>query len=321
MIAAAGGAGYWSLVVQSLVGDGLLLVCLLALQGLPRFGLQLARLRSIFRFSIAVPPGANCLMFVGQKRGHHVIGFVLGSTALAYYALAYRIQRFPLQFIGSAINDVALPIFSRLQQDPGRRESWFFTATRFIVLLTWPTLVILAVSADVAIPFLFGPDWRRRHRSPAAPVARRPVDDLSVDVPTTADLQRAHRRRVRLVARDREPARRSLRHRRAVGRERGRREPRHRRPHARRAAVSARVTSDALLLASLRRQPSPGGHRVRRPRYSCGVVSPVWSGTQSEPPAPSSRPRWLPVRSTWAPSAAMWPGVVADTRAGPHPVS
>ena len=81
----------------------------------------------MFRFSIALL-GANCLMFVGQNADTITIGRALGSTALAYYALAYRIQRFPLQFIGSAINDVALPIFSRLQQDSGRRESWFFTA-------------------------------------------------------------------------------------------------------------------------------------------------------------------------------------------------
>ena len=84
---------------------------------------------------------------------------MLGSTALAYYALAYRLQRFPLQLIGSAVNDVSLPIFSRLQNDVRRVEAWFLTATRFITVLTWPILVLIAVAAELGVPLVFGERW------------------------------------------------------------------------------------------------------------------------------------------------------------------
>ena len=290
MTAAAAGAGYWSLVVQSLVGDGLLLVFLFAVQGLPRFGLQLVRLRSMFRFSIALL-GANCLMFVGQNADTITIGRALGSTALAYYALVYRIQRFPLQFIGSAINDVALPIFSA---PPAR---------------AWPTgeLVLhgdtfhrVADVADVGpprgqrrrrdpVPVRTG--LARRDRPPPAPVARRTVDGLSVDVPTIADLDGRTgvvfgwslatvsllvaafaitvQWGVNVVAASLGIVTLA----------------------ARRAAITARFTSHALLLAPLRRRPPSDGHRVCRPRDHMAGRRPCRHGRARSLPAPCSRPR------------------------------
>ena len=160
LVAVAGGAGYWALVVQTLVGDGLVLLGLLVLQGLPRFGIHGRSLHGMFRFSLPLL-AAQLLSFVGYNADNIIVGRVLGATALAYYALAFRLQRFPLQIIGSAVNDVSLPIFSRLQGHPQRREAWFLTATRFIVLLTWPMLVLIAVAADIAIPFAFGDAWEQ----------------------------------------------------------------------------------------------------------------------------------------------------------------
>jgi PST family polysaccharide transporter len=151
-------AGYWALVVQTIVADFLLMVGLFCMRGLPRLGIDGGRLRAMFGFSVGLV-GAQLLWFAGQNADNIVIGRVLGPTALAYYALSYRLQRFPLQLIGSVVNDVSLPIFARLQDQPDRMRGWFFTATRFVTLLTWPILVLLAVAADVGVPFVFGPDW------------------------------------------------------------------------------------------------------------------------------------------------------------------
>jgi O-antigen/teichoic acid export membrane protein len=158
LIVVAAGAGYWALVVQALATDCLVLLGLLRLHGLPRFGLDVRRLRNMFGFSIGLL-GAQLLLFVGQNADNVAIGRVLGSTALAYYALSYRLMRFPLQLIGSAVNDVSLPIFSRLQDDARRLEAWFLTATRFITVLTWPILVLIAVAAELAVPLVFGERW------------------------------------------------------------------------------------------------------------------------------------------------------------------
>jgi O-antigen/teichoic acid export membrane protein len=158
LLAVLADAGYWALVVQTVAGDALLLVGLCWLRGLPRFGLEVRRLRGMSRFSLGLL-GSQLLGFAWQNVDNIAIGLVLGPTALGFYALSYRLQRFPLQLIGSSVNEVSLPIFSRLQDEPERRESWFLIATRFVVLLAWPTLVLMAVSANVAVPFLFGPAW------------------------------------------------------------------------------------------------------------------------------------------------------------------
>jgi len=152
-------AGYWALVVQTVVADVILLVGLYWMRGFPRFGIDGGRLRAMFGFSVGLV-GAQLLAFAGQNTDNIVIGRVVGPTALAYYALSYRLQRFPLQLVGSVVNDVSLPVFARLQDQPDRMRGWFLTATRFVTLLAWPILVLLAVAADVGVPFVFGNDWK-----------------------------------------------------------------------------------------------------------------------------------------------------------------
>ena len=155
----AAGAGYWALVVQTMVSDSFVLVGLFVLQGLPRFGLKARRLHGMFRFSIPLL-GAQLLYFVGHNADNVAIGRALGSAALAYYALAFRLQLFPLQLIGSVVNDVSLPVFSRIHDDRQRLESWFLAATRFVTVSAWPMLVLITVAADIAVPMLFGAEWR-----------------------------------------------------------------------------------------------------------------------------------------------------------------
>jgi PST family polysaccharide transporter len=158
IVVALNGAGYWSIVVQTMLADVLVLIGLLALRGLPRFGFDVARLKGMLGFSTGLL-GSQLLIFAGQNTDNIVIGRVLGPAALAFYALAFRIQRFPLMMIGIGVNDVALSVFSRLQDDRERMAQWFCKATRLVTLLAWPPLVLAAVSAHVAIPFLFGDEW------------------------------------------------------------------------------------------------------------------------------------------------------------------
>lgn len=158
VVSAELGVGYWALVIQIVTADVLMLIGLYALRGLPRFRFDLQRLRGMFAFSIGIV-GAELLAFSTQNVDNIAIGKVLGPTALAFYALSFRIQRFPIQLIGSVVNDVALPVFSRLQDDRRLMGQWFCTATRFVTLLTWPPLVLMTVSAPVAVPFVFGDRW------------------------------------------------------------------------------------------------------------------------------------------------------------------
>ena len=70
LIAVAAGAGYWALVVQTLVGDGLVLLGLLVLQGLPRFGIHGRSLHGMFRFSIPLLAVATPQLRRIQRRQH-----------------------------------------------------------------------------------------------------------------------------------------------------------------------------------------------------------------------------------------------------------
>ena len=195
LVSVTAGAGYWALVVQTLVGDGLVLLGLFVLQGLPRFGIHGRSLHGMFRFSIPLL-ASQLLSFVGYNADNIVIGRVLGATALAYYALAFRLQRFPLQVIGSAVNDVSLPIFSRLQGHP--------RTSRSLVPHCHP----LHRAVDVADAGAHRGRGRHRHslrlrrrlgavgRAPAIAVIGRPDGDLAMAAVAAVHLVRSHRPRV-----------------------------------------------------------------------------------------------------------------------------
>src|SRR5436190_726307 len=157
------GAGVWALagmmVAESLLAAALAWVFAMAEKvWRPAVGFDRRAFRDLIGFSAFVT--GSKLVAYGQGNGDNlVIGRVLGTTALGYYALAYRIMLLPLQRFGEVVSASAFPTLAAVQHDLEKVRRGFIDATRYVSAVCFPLTIGIAVTAPIAVPLLFGDKW------------------------------------------------------------------------------------------------------------------------------------------------------------------
>ena len=153
------GFGVWSLVARSLVTSLCkLLILWLSSDWRPGFQVSRKHFDDMFYFGASMV-GTNFVNFLGRRSDTLLIGYFLGTTSLGYYNVGYRLLMMMTIMIGGTVNNVAWPLFSRLQNDLPRLRDVFYTATRLVSLLAWPVFLgIIAIAPDM-VPVVFGEKW------------------------------------------------------------------------------------------------------------------------------------------------------------------
>ncbi|MDJ0706495.1 MAG: MOP flippase family protein [Leptolyngbyaceae cyanobacterium MO_188.B28] len=154
------GFGVWSLVCQQLTNE-LVGTFVLWQASSWRPGLKFSRnhFNQLFHFGISL----LCLNFIGffNKRGNDfLIGYFLGPSTLGFYVLAYRVLDVMMQLLVRTTGQVALPAFSRLQEDLEKFRNTFYTSTQLTSLIAFPVFFGLASLAPEVIVILFGGQWQ-----------------------------------------------------------------------------------------------------------------------------------------------------------------
>jgi O-antigen/teichoic acid export membrane protein len=156
---AIAGLGVWSLVGQQLIYEA---VAVLVLWGAsdwrPGLRISSAHFKDLFSFGVNIL-GFNFLSYVNTRADDFLIGYFLGPTALGYYAIAYRVLTVMIQLLVNTIAQVALPTFSRLQEDLEKFRRAFYTATQLTSFVAFPTFLGMAVMARELVLVLFGEQW------------------------------------------------------------------------------------------------------------------------------------------------------------------
>lgn len=161
--AAIGGAflgwGVWSLVAMSAVG-ALYRLAVLTIQAKPHFGWPRID-RSVLPFltnggSIF---GSQLLNYAARNVDNVVVGSFLGPTVLGYYSRAYALLIMPLSQINGPLSRVALPVLSRLQDQPDRFRRYISASLLVISYVSLPAFAILAGVAFPLVEVLLGPNW------------------------------------------------------------------------------------------------------------------------------------------------------------------
>lgn len=120
VVAAAYGLGYWALVLQQLSAGILALLSLVVLSGwLPGAYDRSAPMGKLVRFGASVL-GSQVLTYVSVNADSVLIGSAYGARDLGYYNRGMQLVRTPLNQLRAPIGTVALPVLSRLQDDPRR---------------------------------------------------------------------------------------------------------------------------------------------------------------------------------------------------------
>lgn len=162
---ALAGAGVWSLVGQMLASAaaGTIMVWIMC-SWRPGWSLSAASLRELMRFSAKIL-GERLALFASRRSDDLLIGVVLGSVALGFYTVAYRILLILTEIIIWTLEGVAFPLLSRLQGDQARRKQAFYALLRLCAAVAVPAFLALAVLAPEITRVAFGDKWL-----PAVPV-------------------------------------------------------------------------------------------------------------------------------------------------------
>jgi len=161
VLAALRGLGAWSLVAQQLT----LWICKLAwvtFAGKARIGLAFRPREAVelLRFGLHTI-GATLADFVSRNVDALIVGGVLGTTSLGYYAMAYQIVRVPDMLISGPLYLYIFTAVSRTAHDAGPRalQDLAASALRLGSAALAPLFCGLALTADLAVPLVLGEKW------------------------------------------------------------------------------------------------------------------------------------------------------------------
>lgn len=156
---ALNGFGIWSLVWGPIASNTVMALGYLPLLGhIPRPRFSLRDVAAPVSFG-AKFTGTTMLYFAWSRADVVVIGKLLGERLLGFYSMAFQLAVLPLDKVGSVFNHVMFPALARLQADTEGSKQLFLQLHRYLLIITYPLLFGLAVTARDAIQLLLTEKW------------------------------------------------------------------------------------------------------------------------------------------------------------------
>ena len=131
----------------------------------PRFRFSSAHARDLLGFSSGVFL-SNLGGFLNRRADALLMGIFFGPVAVGLYRLADRFSDNVLELTMRPVGHVALPFFSRLQNDRPALNDAVASSIRTTLILTVPAMAVMAACSDFLMA-LMGPEWE-----PAADVLK-----------------------------------------------------------------------------------------------------------------------------------------------------
>ncbi len=152
------GAGVWAFVVQQVVMDAVALVGMWAVtRWLPRPLFSRRHVRELLGFSVSVF-AANLGGFVNRRADTLLMGLFFGPAAVGLYRLADRVVELVLELTMRPVGLIALPHFSRFQNDPVRLRATVEKCLRLTLVIAVPALLVVAATSEFLLALL-GDEW------------------------------------------------------------------------------------------------------------------------------------------------------------------
>ncbi len=153
------GLGHWALVVNSLVGAATVTALLTVWKpyrvSFPRDIATL--LRPLLQGWRVL---ASRIAWYGYSNADQtIIGRVLGKDSLGAYSFAATFSTIAQQEVASIISRVVPGIFSEAQDRRTELRRYFLLLTELLCVISFPMIIGLALTADLVIPLVLGPQW------------------------------------------------------------------------------------------------------------------------------------------------------------------
>ena len=173
------GWGVWALVTQQLVTAAAGLVVLWGVSSWrPSWRFDRKAAGELYSYA-SRSSGATVGLFLGNRADVLLAGLFFGPIVVGLYRLAHRLTGLALEVGARAMQGVALPALSSLQDDRAAFVDRWLRMQQAVAVLTLPLLALLACAAE-DLAALLGPSWSEAVPAVRALAAVQAVNALSL---------------------------------------------------------------------------------------------------------------------------------------------
>jgi O-antigen/teichoic acid export membrane protein len=149
----------WALVFGLLAGDAVRLLMSFAIARFrPRLELDWRKARELWSYGRWIT-GVSILVFLSTQGDNAVVGKMLGTMALGFYQLAYRICTMPATEFSGLISTVTFPAFSKVQDNLPLLRRSYKQVLQFTALLAFPAAAGIFAFAPEFTRIVLGEKW------------------------------------------------------------------------------------------------------------------------------------------------------------------
>jgi lipopolysaccharide exporter len=122
------------------------------------FGVHKQSAKDLLKFSKGIF-GLAFLNMIFVRADIFVLGRLIPSEQLGMYTIAIYLAQAPAAFALNYQSQILIPVFSKLQADPGRTNAVLAKGTSLLSVLSVPMLVFVVLSGRTALTVLYGPRY------------------------------------------------------------------------------------------------------------------------------------------------------------------
>ena len=153
------GLGVWALALRQLSAEIISTTGFFILSGKkPKLKIDGKMIKWYFKFGSYLWI-AGIATLITLKFDDFLVGTMISSEQLGFYARAYAFACLPTTMIAHLVAKVAFPLYSKLQDDNDKLGDTFETVTGGVLIFTLPAAVGLALLAPEFVSILFGEKW------------------------------------------------------------------------------------------------------------------------------------------------------------------
>lgn len=159
IVCALRGFSYWSLVAGQLAflaTENIL--GWLAVGWRPSSPRKFAAIWNDVRFGANITL-SNLATFVTTSADNMIVGLATGKVALGLYDRSYNLVVRPINQLMSPVNRVAVPLLSRLVDEPEKYRSAYLQMVRAATVLLLPAMLVGISNGATVVSVLLGPRW------------------------------------------------------------------------------------------------------------------------------------------------------------------
>ncbi|MCK5832057.1 lipopolysaccharide biosynthesis protein [bacterium] len=124
----------------------------------PKIALDIEKAKELFSFGKWVLL-SSIVVFLSTQGDDILLGKIMGVTALGFYQMAYKISNLTTTEITHSISLVALPVYSKIQNELPRLRDGFFRTLRLTLTVSVPMTILIIVLMPDFVVVILGTKW------------------------------------------------------------------------------------------------------------------------------------------------------------------